>query len=136
MQTKVATNAKKSFPTASFGDKPDYGGFDRENWIPRTHRDFYECAMKYKHAKTAKERHDIEKMHGVRYTVLLSLPYYDAIRFCMIDPMHNLLLGSAKTFVKSWVQTSSASNLAHIQKIVDAFVTPSGFGRLPRKVEN
>ena len=25
--------------------------------------------MKFKHAKTAKERHDIEKMHGVRYTV-------------------------------------------------------------------
>lgn len=55
----------------------------------------------------------------------------------MIDPMHNLLLGSAKTFVKTWVQTSSVSgNLVHIQKVVDAFVTPSGFGQLPRKVEN
>ena len=23
--------------------------------------------------------------------------YYNAVKFCMIDPMHNLLLGSAKT---------------------------------------
>lgn len=60
--------------------------------------------MKHKHAKTAKERQDIERFHGVCYTVLLSLPYYNAITFCMIDPMHTLLLGSAKTFVKLWIQ--------------------------------
>ena len=55
----------------------------------------------------------------------------------MIDPMHNLLLGSAKTFVKSWVQTSCVSgDLIHIQKEVNSFVTPSGLGRLPRKIEN
>lgn len=128
----------KSFPTLSFGDKPDYSGFDHENWMPRSHADFYNWAMKHRHAKTAKERQEIEKLHGVRYTVLLSLPYYDAIRFCIIDPMHNLL-GSAKTFVKPWVHTLGTSSdhvLPLIQNEVDKFVTPSGFGRLPRKVES
>ena len=91
----------------------------------------------HKHAKTAKDRRDIEKFHGVRYSVLLSLPYYNAIRFSMVDPMHNLLLGSAKTFVKFWVQNSSApGDLTSIQKKVDSFCTPSGLGRLPCKVEN
>ena len=90
----------KKIPTSSFGDKPDYSGSDRENWIPRTHSEFYDAAMMQKHAKTAKDRRNIERLHGVCYSVLLSLPYYNAIRFSMIDPMHNLLLGSAKTFVK------------------------------------
>ena len=61
----------------------------------------------------------------MRYTALL------------IDPMHNLLLGSAKTFTKLWIQHSCQSgDFALIQKAVDAFVTPSGIGRLPRKVES
>ena len=124
----------KSFPTASFGEKPDYSGFDRNNWTPRNHSEFVEAAM---NAKTGKERQGIERSHGVRYTVLLSLPYYNAITFCMIDPMHNLLLGSAKTFVKLWIQRSNPSrDFSCIQKEVDAFITPAGFGRLPRKVEN
>ena len=55
----------------------------------------------------------------------------------MIDPMHNLLLGSAKTFVKLWIHRSNPSrDFSCIQKEVDAFITPAGFGRLPRKVEN
>ena len=127
----------KTFPTSSFGDKPDYSGFYRDNWTPRTQSEFYDIAMMHKHAKTAKDRRDIEKLHGVRYSVLLSLPYYNAIRFSMVDPMHNLVLGSAKTFVKFWVQNSSApGDLTSIQKKVDSFCTPSGLGRLPCKVEN
>ena len=128
----------KSFPTALFGEKPDYSGFDRENWIPRTHEDTHDSAMKHKRARTLKERNEIERVYGVRYTSLISLPYYDAVRFCMIDPMHNLLLGSARTFVKLWKQVDGVSDddLARIQKEVDAFVIPSGLGRLPRKVES
>ena len=55
----------KSFPTASFGEKPDYGGFDRENWICREHRDCFDAGMRHKHAKTAKERSDLERRYGV-----------------------------------------------------------------------
>ena len=76
----------KNFPTSSFGDKPDYSGSDRENWIPRTHSEFYDAAMMQKHVKTAKDRRNIEKVHGVRYSVLLSLPYYNAIRLVRLIP--------------------------------------------------
>ena len=55
----------------------------------------------------------------------------------MIDPMHNLLLASAKTFTKLWIQEAQPScDYVRIQKAVDAFVTPAGIGRLPRKVES
>ena len=35
----------------------------------------------------------MESETGVRYSVLLGLPYYDAIRMVLIDPIHNLFLG-------------------------------------------
>ena len=38
---------------------------------------------------------------GAKYSVLLQLPYYDAVRFVIIDPMHNLFLGLAKTKISS-----------------------------------
>ena len=37
---------------------------------------------------------------GAKYSVLFQLPYYDAVRFVIIDPMRNLLLGLAKTTLK------------------------------------
>ena len=126
----------KSFQTASFGEKPDYGGFDRSTWVLRKHKDCFDAGMLHKHAKTAKERSAIERSYGVRYTALLTLPYYDAVSFCMIDPMHNLLLGSAKTFTKMWIEQAQACDFTHIQRIVNDFITPSGIGRLPGKVEN
>ena len=106
---KGCFKCKKSFPTAGFGEKPDYSGFDHENWEDRSHIECKEIGLKHKHAKTAMERKDLEKKHGIRYTVLVTLPYYDAVRFCMVDPMHNLLLGSAKTFVTLWKNQLSES---------------------------
>ena len=39
---------------------------------------------------------------GAKYSVLLQLSYYDAVRFVLIDPMHNLFLGLAKSTLKVW----------------------------------
>ena len=141
----VAHNARKgcfkclkSFPTSQFGEKSDYSGFDRSKWTYRTNLTFKRAALKYKHSKTAKERSEICGQYGVRYTVLISLLYYDAIRFTIVDPMHNLLLGSAKTFIgllklDKILQTSEYEK---IQFVIDNFVIPAGIGRLPHKVEH
>ena len=42
---------------------------------------------------TKKERETIEFEHGVRYSELSRLPYFDPVRMHLIDPMHNLMLG-------------------------------------------
>ena len=36
----------------------------------------------------------IERDQGYQYFVLLELSYFDPIRTCVVDPIHNLLLGS------------------------------------------
>ena len=39
------------------------------------------------------ERDKFFSIHGVRWSELARLPYFDIVRQSIIDPMHNLLLG-------------------------------------------
>ncbi len=79
---------------------------------------------------------EIEREHGLRYSVLLELPYFDVVRHSVIDPMHNLLLGTAKHILSIWVSEGllDRSHMDVIQSKVDSFVTPSDIGRIPQKI--
>ena len=52
-----------------------------------------ETAVRVRPCKTKTEREILESETGLRYSVVLRLPYYDGIRMRLIDPMHNLFLG-------------------------------------------
>ena len=39
---------------------------------------------------------------GAKYSVQFQLPYYDAVRFVIIDPVHLLFLGLAKKTLNVW----------------------------------
>lgn len=84
------------FPVERFDDKPDYSHFKRSQWTQQTNE-----AMKYSSCLTKSERSEIERS-GVRYSYLLELPYFNAPRMCVVDPMHNLLLGASKMMVELW----------------------------------
>ena len=83
-----------------------------------------------------KKRQEIEHNYGVRFTELLRLPYFDSIRFAIVDPMHNVLLGSAKHVMMLWKENKivTEAHFANIQAIVDKFVTPVDIGRIPYKI--
>ena len=75
----------------------DFSGFDRGNWIIRT-------GSVYRHLAASKLKNPIitrsalpagENESGCRYSVLLKLPYFDTPRMLIVDPMHNLFLGTA-----------------------------------------
>lgn len=117
----------KPFPTAAFREKPYYSGFCRGMWLPRTTESHIVYATRYKCAKTHKERKEIESEYGCRYSVLLELPYYDVVRFCVIDPMHNITIWKLRDII-------SDSQFHSVQEKVDSFVPPSDVGRIPGKV--
>lgn len=73
---------------------------------------------------------------GAKYSVLLQLPYYDAVRFVIIDPMHNLFLGLAKTTLKVWKEKEllTDKHFDLLQRRVDAIVPPPEIGRIPSKI--
>lgn len=100
--SKGCSRCLKTFPTRNFGQKTDYSGFDRSAWPERTVEDHRCTGMSWKHATTSTQRHGIEQKHGVRFTELLRLPYFNTIHFIIVDPMHNLFLGTAKRMVSIW----------------------------------
>ena len=101
----------------------------------RTHAECFALGMKHKHAKTASDQISIEKEHGIGYTALINLPYYNAVNFCIVDSMHNLLLGSAKKFVKLWKKSNGVglSELEIIQQAVDQFYCSCWNWAIPQK---
>ena len=135
---KGCSRCLKSFVTRSFTEKPDYSGFDCENWPNRSMNDHRRKGFEWKHAKTQAEHQKIEREYGVRFTELLRLPYFDCARFSVVDPMHNILLGTAKLMITIWKEKSiiSNQNLDRIQSQVDRFVTPPDVGRIPHKISS
>ena len=95
------TKCHKIFP-GSVGNK-DYSGFDRNNWRARTNEDHRSKIDKIIAARNKTERNKLESEFGCRYTVLLQLPYFDPTRMLIIDPMHNLFLGTAKRMKSIWI---------------------------------
>ena len=51
--------------------------------------------------KTLSARDKVERKHGSRFTSFMHLPYFDCVRFHVIDPMHNLFLGTSKYMMKN-----------------------------------
>ena len=77
-------------------------------------------------AKTKAQQDLIVKDHGVRYSILLKLSYFDIVRFHVVDAMHNLLLGTAKKVTRIWCESGllSPRELQNIQSIVNSINVP------------
>lgn len=128
----------KEFVTTSFGSKPDYSGFNVDSWRKRNLVTHTDKALAAKEATTLSAQVKIEQSYGVRYSVLLSLPYFDVIRYHTVDPMHSLFLGIAKHAVKVWRDLGKiqADHLTTIQEKIDNMTPPPKIGRIPRKIQS
>ena len=88
-------------------------------------------------AVTKTQRSQLESDNGSRFTQLMHLPYYDCIRFAIIDPMHNLFLGTPKRLLREqWMESGliPKNSLDEIQNIVQKCNVPSNVGRIPHKI--
>ena len=128
----------KEFVTDQFNSKPDYSGFDNASWIARDHASHMHVLNQIKQKKLVLERKAIQKAWGVRYSELVRLPYFDLVRYHVVDPMHNLLLGTAKYMMSVWKDESliSKSDYQNMQDTVDRIRVPLNIGRIPHKVES
>lgn len=74
----------------------------RDTWPKRNHTIHCKYARKGLTARTKEARKQLEWKFCARYSVLFELPYYDATWFAVIDPMHNLYLGTVKHLMSIW----------------------------------
>ena len=128
----------KEFVTDQFNSKPDFSGFDNTSWISRDHLSHMHILNQIMQKKLVSERKEIQKAWGVRHSELVRLPYLDLIRYHVVDPMHNLLLGTAKYMMSVWKDESliSKSDYQNMQDTVDRIRVPVNIGRIPHKVES
>ena len=82
----------------------DYSGFDRDLWPLRNGDSHRQVASKMKILRTMTDYNKEASKTGVRYSLLLELPYFDAPRMLSVDPMHNLFLGTAKHMFNIWIE--------------------------------
>lgn len=116
----------------------DYSGFDRTEWKLRTNSIHRSSVHKVCKASSKQEQAKIESAEGCRYSCLLELPYFDPIRMLIIDPMHNIFLGSGKHMIEIWLTNGflTSAHFSLIQNKVDHIVTPTDIGRIPHKISS
>ena len=126
----------KKFPTKAFGEQADFSGYSRSEWTPRDLEVHRKKGIDHTECKTRSAQIDIEREYGVRYSLFQELPYFNPIRMTVVDPMHNLLLGTAKRMMAIWTEQKliTKQQLFLIQSNVDSFVTPNDVGRIPHKI--
>lgn len=116
----------------------NYSGFDCSSWPKRTAASHRESVKQINLCNTKSSQQQKESSLGCRYSVLLDLPYFDPIRMHIIDPMHNLFLGTGKHMLDVWKRELLllTCQFEKIQNTVDSLSVPSDVGRIPQKIES
>lgn len=129
----------KKFFLGNVSERMDFSGF--ETCPDRTNEEHREQAQEILDQTTQTDKYAKEQQYGTRFTELMMLPYFDCVRFHIIDPMHNLFTGSAKHIMRNiWLEASEPvidkKSLDSIQEKINKVSVPSSVGRLPKKIAN
>jgi len=119
--------------------KGDYSRFDQNLWRSHTNQDHLPQAVKVAKCKTKAQRNLLGQRSGIRhYSILLYLDYFDIIRFCTIDAMQNLFLGTAKKMFHLWndMKFFFPSQLKDIEDRIKPLEVPDDIGRLPTQISS
>ena len=121
------------------GQRLNFGGFEDINeWFrPKDAIEHRRNAIIWKHQQTKKDRTNHVRRTHVRWSEMLRLPYFDPIRFLVVDPMHNLFLGIAHWIVKRlWIEGGkiSKSDLELMENRARNIKIPADLGRIPYKI--
>ena len=134
---KACTKCYCTF-SEGFG-KSNFSNFDRDSWTSRTvssHRRNVKVIMQ---SRSKPEASKLESELGCHYSVLLELFYFDLVCMLLIDPMHNLFLGTAKRMTQNtWIGKNilTSNNLKVIRTWLSSIAVPSELGQLPLHIES
>lgn len=77
-------------------DGNSINNLDFSQWKYRTDEEHRRFAEQWRDAATQEDRQAIYDTHGVRWSELLRLPYWEPTNFVVVDVMHALFLGNFK----------------------------------------
>ncbi|KAL6299004.1 hypothetical protein BKA93DRAFT_753720 [Sparassis latifolia] len=102
-------------------------------------------AQEYLQEMDPQRRAEFFMQHATQYYELSHLPYFDAVRMTVVDPMHNILLGVVKTqWLDAWINTKALRERTAVNKVcreldqvheyLKIFEMPQWVARLPNNV--
>lgn len=100
--------------------KANYGRTDFEKWVPRDKDKLRQYAEWWRDAPTTAERERLFKEHGVRYSELWRLPYWDPPHQLVVDSMHCILEGLVQHHVRNLLPLTS-NNASSPKAMAPAF---------------
>jgi tnp2 family transposase len=120
-------------PTATFFctlcnlDIREIENLDKRTWPERDVGEHGRVARQWRDAQTAEEQEAIFKDHGIRWSSLLSLPYWNPILFTAIEPMHVFDAGLFQTHCRQvWgIDTTAISGNGLTLRSDTAIARPS-----------
>jgi len=120
-------------PTATFFctlcnlDIRDIENLDKRTWPERDIGEHSQVARQWRDAQTAEEQEAIFKDHGIRWSSLLSLPYWNPILFTAVEPMHVFDAGLFQTHCRQvWgIDTTAISGNGLTPRSDTAIARPS-----------
>ena len=75
----------------------DIENLQKHTWPERTLHNHLECAREWRDCQTERDRERLFKLHGIRWSALLELPYWNPILYTVLDSMHAAFLGLFQT---------------------------------------
>ena len=86
--------------------------------------------------KTQRAAKSFTAEHGLRYSELLQLPYFDISCYCVVDPTHNLFEGTACHFMDVILENDILARIAMhlVEERTKAISSPYDVGHLPLKI--
>jgi len=75
----------------------DIENLQKHTWPERTLHSHLECAREWKNCRNERDRERLFKLHGIRWSALLDLPYWNPILYTVLDSMHAAFLGLFQT---------------------------------------
>ena len=75
----------------------DIENLQKDTWPERTLHRHLECAREWRDSQSERDRERLFRLHGIRWSALLALPYWNPILFTVPDSMHNEYLGLFQT---------------------------------------
>jgi len=112
---------------------------DMESWfISHDSTEHCQNAFAWRRCKSDTSKKKFVSQTEVRWSELFWLPYFDPIRFIIVDLMHCLFLGIARWIMKRiWIDEGVliSNDLKKIQEKMNQFNVPADLGRILGKVD-
>ena len=71
----------------------DVENLQKQSWPERILHDHLECARRWRDGRSKRDRERLFRLHGIRWSALQELPYWNPILFTVLDSMHAAFLG-------------------------------------------